>query len=204
MIELTPITHPDQLEEYHRFRFRIYRKTPAFKFLTGQTYVDRDSYDQEAIHLGWHEDGELKGCIRFIKPLAGKEDSLYALSRLPKSERFMVKQFIDHHLKAQLPVIEISRICIEESVVSRWVLRQFSLAIIQKLLDFQLDHAVFTVFWKHRKVWETYGCTVLPGTDSWKCPVTGITSFCMNYQKDNIPEGIWDELSEQTKENSAA
>ncbi|MBK6894908.1 MAG: GNAT family N-acetyltransferase [Flavobacteriales bacterium] len=72
MITLTPITTPEKLEEYYRFRYRIYNESRLKGFVEETEGMDKDAYDERAWHFGWYVDGQLAGCIRFIERTKAK------------------------------------------------------------------------------------------------------------------------------------
>ncbi|NUQ15097.1 MAG: hypothetical protein HUU33_07220 [Flavobacteriales bacterium] len=57
MITLTRITEPDKLEEYYRFRYRIYSESRLKGVITGEEGQYKDAFDDRAYHYGWYVDG---------------------------------------------------------------------------------------------------------------------------------------------------
>ena len=85
MITLSPITEPAKLEEYFRFRYRIYSESRQAGFLNGSSDgLDVDAFDARALHYGWYLNGELVGCVRFVEP-DESEDALPMLSYMTES-----------------------------------------------------------------------------------------------------------------------
>ena len=166
MIHLTEITQLVHLDAYHRFRATIYKNdTAADDFLKNKEY-DRDLWDEKAIHLGWYNDvGALNGCIRFIRPI-DHPCPLYSFTRLPRPVLKFAEQLLCSHERQKLPLLELSRICVSQEFRNLRSLRDFSLAIIEKLFDYS-DQAFFTVFDNHKAHWMQYGCSVLEGTAKW-------------------------------------
>ncbi|MBK9196320.1 MAG: hypothetical protein IPO17_15350 [Flavobacteriales bacterium] len=55
MITLTAITDPIKLEEYFRFRYRIYSESRQVGFVaTKGDGRDVDVFDERALHFGWY------------------------------------------------------------------------------------------------------------------------------------------------------
>jgi N-acyl-L-homoserine lactone synthetase len=187
MVTLTEINDPYLLNQYHRFRAKIYRESPVAGYLNNPDF-DRDIYDDHALHFGWYEEGRLMGCIRFILPTASNQ--LYCYNILPKQAIGTAIKFVKINLSIGKRVIELSRICVAPESRSRKNVMAFSLAIIQKLTEMDIQEAIFVAQENHLKHWQLYGCEVLKGTLPWCCTKINALNFCMVYRHSGLPENI--------------
>ncbi len=193
MITLQPITDPQKLEEYFRFRYRIYAESAQQGFLESDNGTDRDAYDDTAVHLGWYLDGRLVGCVRFVRPIPG-EAPLYCYTHLPEGPKQLVGDLMDSYLAQDLPFVEVSRICIEPALRTLAHTRDFVLATMAYSHTLQLDQAVFTCFRPHASFWLRMGFTVLPGAVGWTDPKVLEVSDCMVYRHAYLPPHILNAL----------
>lgn len=193
MISLQRITDPAKLDEYYRFRYRIYRDSVQARFLNDESGMDRDAYDADAVHLGWYEGGALRGCVRFIRPIAGAYP-LYCLTHMPAATAAPVRALMDGYIQQGLPFVEVSRICIDPAYRDLTTVKEFTLATMAMSHVLGLDQAVFTCFAPHRLFWLRMGFALLNGAGSFDCTWTGEPCFLMVYRHAELPLAIREQL----------
>lgn len=162
MITLTPITDPVKLQEYYRFRYRIYSKSRQAGFLHGQQAgMDIDRYDARARHYGWYLNGELAGCIRFVEP-DETEDALPMLNYLTESgPRNAVKRFIAERRKQGDPMVEASRFCMLPEHRGMRTAKEFVLAMVSAIQPLGYEQGLFGCDAKHGAFYSLLGFDAL-------------------------------------------
>ncbi len=206
MITLQQIMAPEKLEEYFQFRYKIYTNSNQSGYLKDNATTDKDIYDDNAIHLGWYVNGELKGCLRFIRPIKARH-SLYAFSHMPSDIKHLAKAYMKESTSLGKPFVEVSRICIAKDMRNRKTVTEFVLTTIQEAINRGFDRGLFTCLTGHLPYWLMHGFQILEGTKSWKCTITGKTSYCMTYNEYKLPNNIISRLSsslQMTPPNQAA
>ena len=196
MTTLQHITDPARLDEYHRFRHRIYCNSDKAGYLDRDSGYDRDAYDANAVPLGWYEAGALRGCVRFIRPIAGAYP-LYCLTHMPAGTVAPVRALMEGYIQQGLPFVEVSRICIDPAYRDLATVKDFVLATMAMSHVLGLDQAVFTCFRAHMPFWRRMGFTLLNGTGSFDCTLTGEPSHVMIYSHDQLPLAIREQLPER-------
>ena len=193
MTTLQHITDPARLDEYHRFRHRIYCNSDKAGYLDRDSGYDRDAYDANAVPLGWYEAGALRGCVRFIRPIAGAYP-LYCLTHMPAATAAPVRALMDGYIQQGLPFVEVSRICIDPAYRDLTTVKEFTLATMAMSHVLGLDQAVFTCFAPHRLFWLRMGFALLNGAGSFDCTWTGEPCFLMVYRHAELPLAIREQL----------
>ncbi|MCB0790400.1 MAG: GNAT family N-acetyltransferase [Flavobacteriales bacterium] len=193
MITLQHITTSARMEEYHRFRHRIYRNSVQAGFLSDESGVDRDAYDANAIHLGWYAGEELRGCVRFIRPISGPQP-LYCLTHMPVEAARQVCTLMSSYLEQGLPFVEVSRICIDPAYRDLATVKEFTLTIMAMSHVLGLDQAVFTCLRPHMPFWRRMGFSILGGAEGFSCTRSLERSYAMMYRHAELPLAIREQL----------
>ncbi|MBK9273101.1 MAG: GNAT family N-acetyltransferase [Flavobacteriales bacterium] len=105
MITLTRITDPGKLEEYFRFRYRIYSESRLKGFLPEGNGTDKDAFDERADHYGWYMHDELVGCVRFVQPDA-HEIAIPMLGYMKDSTAIAVHSYINSRRSKDQSMVE--------------------------------------------------------------------------------------------------
>ena len=158
MITLTPITDAAKLQEYYRFRYRIYSESRQAGFVAGQEEgMDIDRYDARARHYGWYLNGELVGCIRFVEP-DESEDALPMLRYMTESgPRKAAKRFIAERRKRSEPIVEASRFCVAPEYRGLRTAKEFVLAMVRTMQPLGYEHGLFDCDVKHGAFYSLLG-----------------------------------------------
>jgi N-acyl-L-homoserine lactone synthetase len=193
MITLTSITDPTKLEEYHRFRYRIYSESEQKGLLESSDGLDRDSYDDTAVHLGWYQDGRLLGCVRFIHPIEGPHP-LYCFTHMPEEATAPARELMRSYKDQGLSFVEVSRICIDPAHRDLATARDFVLATMACSHTLALDQALFTCFRPHAPFWVRLGFTLLQGAEDWVDPKVPVRHSTLVYRHADLPTHIVEQL----------
>lgn len=161
MITLTPITTPEKLDEYFRFRYQIYSESGMGGFLSSTDGIDKDEHDARARHFGWYVDGKLAACERMI-PI--ENDRPYLCEGIgDKSVESAIldhiHQLIAHGHKPE----ESSRICLHPDRRSIGTVKAFVLALVAKAHSRKIDQGLFTVPKPHAAFYLRLGFGIIPG-----------------------------------------
>lgn len=158
MITLAPITDPVKLQEYHRFRYRIYSESRQVGFVSDKEEgMDIDRYDARARHFGWYLNGELVGCVRFVEPDAS-EDALPMLAYMTESApRQAVKRFIAERRKNGEPMVEASRFCLAPEHRGLRTAKEFVLAMVRTMQPLGYEHGLFDCDERHGAFYSMLG-----------------------------------------------
>lgn len=143
MVTLTRITDPLQLDEYFRFRYRIYSKSRLKSIVAEVDDLDKDVYDDRAHHYGWYVNGKLEGCIRFVEPDNG-DTPIPMLTHMTDPEAVAaIHAYVAERKANGQPMIEASRFCLAPEHRGLRTAREFVLAMVatMQLLDF--EHGIF-------------------------------------------------------------
>jgi hypothetical protein len=157
MITLTPITEPAKLDEYYRFRYRIYRESRQVGFLKDKSGIDKDSFDDRAKHYGWYVDDELAGCVRFVEPDDNEKP-------LPMFDYLTDRSVIDvvgvyiamrkaHHQR----MVEASRYCLAPEHRGLRTAKEFVLAMIRTMQPLGYEHGLFDCDARHGAFYSLLG-----------------------------------------------
>lgn len=169
MITLIPITEPRKLDEYYRFRYRIYSESRQAGILHGKKDgLDIDRYDARALHHGWYLDGELAGCVRFVEP-DESEDALPMLSYMSENgPRNAVKQFIAEHRSQGEPIVEASRFCLAPEHRGLRTAKEFVLAMVRTMQPLGYEQGLFDCDERHSAFYSLLGFDTDAAAESFK------------------------------------
>ena len=157
MITLTRITDPIKLQEYFRFRYRIYNESRFKGFLAQADRLDKDAYDDRAYHFGWYVDGKLAGCIRFIEADA-TEAPLPMLAYLPCGPaRTAVESYLADRKALGQRTIEASRFCLAPAYRGLRNAKEFVLAMVLTAQHLGFEHGLFDMRSEHAAFYRHLG-----------------------------------------------
>lgn len=173
MITLTPITEPAQLEEYFKFRYRIYSESRQAGFLNASSDGrDMDAFDSRALHFGWYMNGVLAGCVRFVEPADG-EDALPMLSYMSAPGlRDAVLHYIAKRRFLDERMVEASRFCLDQTHRGMRTSKAFVSAMSETLHELGIDRALFDCLLRHAPFYRCLGFEVLEGAECFQVPRT--------------------------------
>lgn len=182
MIILTAITEPAKLEEYFRFRYRIYSESRQAGFLNGSSDgLDVDAFDARALHFGWYANGVLVGCVRFVEP-DESADALPMLSYMREGgPREAVKRYIAERRCRTERMVEASRFCLAPEHRGLRTAREFVLAMLRAMRPHGVEHGLFDCNEKHAGFYLTMGFALLPGAARWKVHFHNYTTTTLEY-----------------------
>lgn len=164
MINLTPITEPEKLEEYFRFRYRIYNESRLSGFLNADgDGQDHDAFDNRAMHFGWYMNGKLVGCVRFIEP-DGSEEAIPMLAFAAESTaQAAVRAYIDVRRARGERMVEASRFCLAPEYRGLQAAKEFVYAMLRAMLPYGVCHGLFDCKVHHGRFYEALGFEALDG-----------------------------------------
>lgn len=182
MITLTPITEPAKLEEYFRFRYRIYSESRQAGFLNGSSNgLDVDAFDARALHFGWYLNDVLVGCVRFVEPdETGMSIPMLALAP-DEQVRGAVKRYIAERRLRKERMVEASRFCLAPEHRGLRTAREFVLAMLRAMRPYGVEHGLFGCDEKHAGFYRSMGFALLPGAARWKVPFLDYTATTLEY-----------------------
>jgi|GEM_PF-1993448 len=181
MITLTPITTPEKLEEYYRFRYRIYNESRLKGFVEETEGMDKDAYDERAWHFGWYVDGQLAGCIRFIEADESKAP-LPMFSYLPEgAARKAVQDYLAGRKAKGQRTIEASRFCLAPEHRGLRNARDLVLAMVMTMQPLGFEHGLFDCNPTHKKLYRILGFDVLPNAMRFEVPYLAVPLTTMTY-----------------------
>lgn len=182
MITLTPITGSAKLEEYFRFRYRIYSESRQAGFLNGSSDgLDVDAFDARALHFGWYAHGALVGCVRFVEPdETGMSIPMLALVT-DELVRGAVKRYIAERRRRNERMVEASRFCLAPEHRGLRTAREFVLAMLRAMRPYGVEHGLFDCDEKHAGFYRSMGFALLPGAARWKVPFLDYTATTLEY-----------------------
>jgi len=171
MITLTPITEAAKLQEYFRFRYRIYSQSRQVGLLNDKEEgQDIDRYDTCARHYGWYLNGELVGCVRFVEP-DESEDAMPMLSYMTESgPRNAVKQFIAERRCQGEPMVEASRFCLAPEHRGLRTAKEFVLAMVRTMQPLGYEQGLFDCDKRHSAFYSLLGFADLEDAGSFWLP----------------------------------
>ncbi len=181
MITLYPITEPAKLEEYFRFRYCIYSESRQAGFLGDRSGIDKDAFDDRAMHYGWYVEGKLAGCVRFIEPDAtGMSIPMLALA--PNEQvRAAVKRYIAERRRRNERMVEASRFCLAPEHRGLRTAREFVLAMLRTMRPYGVERGLFDCNEKHAGFYRSMGFALLPGAGRWKVRFLDYTTTTLEY-----------------------
>ena len=158
MITLTPITEPTKLEEYFRFRYRIYSESRQAGFLNGSSDgLDVDAFDARALHFGWYLNDVLEGCIRFVQP-DGSATPLPMLTHITEpNARAAVLAYIDERWRMGQHMVGASRFCLAPEHRGLRTAKAFVLAMLKAMLPYGVQHGLFDCDVQHGRFYNALG-----------------------------------------------
>ena len=187
MITLTPITEPVKLEEYFRFRYRIYSESRQAGFLNGSSDgLDMDAFDARALHFGWYANGVLVGCVRFVEP-DESADALPMLSYMGEGgPREAVKRYIAERRRRNERMVEASRFCLAPEHRGLRTARDFVLAMSDHLHELGIERALFDCHLRHAPFYRCLGFTILDGAGRFRVPQSKWCGCTMSFDYNAI------------------
>ena len=183
MIILAPITDPTKLQEYYRFRYRIYNESRLKGFVADADGIDKDAYDDRAWHFGWYVDGKLVGCIRFIEPDAS-ETPIPMLSYVTDDgANKVVRAYIAERNAKGQRMIEASRFCLAPEQRGLRTAREFVLAMVMTMQPLGFEQGLFDCDRSHARFYRILGFDALAGAEDIMLPgrVIRTTTLVYNY-----------------------
>ncbi|MBK7553246.1 MAG: GNAT family N-acetyltransferase [Flavobacteriales bacterium] len=170
------------MEEYFRFRYRIYSESRQVGFVaTKGDGRDVDVFDERALHFGWYMNDTLAGCIRFVEP-DESEDALPMLSYMNESgPSNAVKQFIAMRRRQGEPVVEASRFCLAPQHRGLRTAKEFVLAMLRAVHPFGIEHGLFDCDVKHAPFYRALGFELLEGAERWQVPFLDYPTAALHY-----------------------
>jgi N-acyl-L-homoserine lactone synthetase len=187
MVTLTPITEPAKLEEYFRFRFRIYSESRQAGFLNGGSDgLDVDAFDARALHFGWYMNDALVGCVRFVQP-DENADALPMLSYMREGRpRAAVKRYITERRRRNECMVEASRFCLAPEHRGLSTAKEFVLAMVRTMAPQGFEHGVFDSDDTHVPFYRRCGFEPLEGAMGFRQAINERTLTCLTYDYDRI------------------
>lgn len=171
MITLKRITETARLEEYYRFRHRIYSESRQAGFVNGNSNgLDMDAFDARALHFGWYLNEALIGCVRFVEP-GQDEDALPMLSYMTEgAPRNAVKGFVAERRKRGERMVEASRFCLAPEHRGLRTAKEFVLTMSKTLHEMGIDLALFDCHLRHAQFYRRLGFEILDGAAGFTMP----------------------------------
>ena len=191
MITLTPITDPVKLDEYYRFRYRIYTESRLKGFVADAEGIDKDAYDDRAHHFGWYVDGKLAGCIRFIETaaVAGRPDAsdapipMFSYMTDPDATSALHAYLAERHANGER-VIEASRFCLAPEHRGLRTAREFVLAMVTTMQPLGFEHGLFDCHESQSAFYRSVGFETVGPHPSYVLPLfqqrTTIFQYCFH------------------------
>ncbi|MFT3885719.1 MAG: GNAT family N-acyltransferase [Flavobacteriales bacterium] len=155
-LTLTPITEPEKLDEYYRFRYRIYSDSGMQRFVIDAGGLDKNPFDERARHYGWYVDGTLAGCVRFIEP-DGSAVPIPTLAVLNGGLGTAVRSYVAEREALSQPMAEASRFCLAQAYRGLRTTREFVLAMVATMQPLGYEHGVFNCRQEHSQFYRTLG-----------------------------------------------
>jgi N-acyl-L-homoserine lactone synthetase len=187
MITLTPITDAAKLQEYYRFRYRIYSESRNKVFLTSKNGVDLDEHDARAMHFGWYMDGTLAACERLI-PLTLPEECYQLKGLCDETARHATLAYLGAHLARGHRMMESSRTCLDVPYRSMANAKQLILAIVATSHSHGYDHGLFGCDRSQAAFYLRLGFEVIEGASHIAIEGTMLTKCMMKYDYSRILE----------------
>lgn len=189
MVHLTPITDPFKLEEYYRFRFRIYHESALKSMVTHADGMDKDRHDDRAHHYGWYVDGTLVGCVRFVEPEPG-HDALPMLAYMEGEPAGIVRGYITERAAQGQPMIEASRFCLAPERRGLRTARDFVLSMVMTMQPRGFEHGLFDCDINHAPFYQLLGFEDIQGKCGFQVPGHGTRSTTMSYHYERVLSAV--------------
>lgn len=161
MITLTPITDPQKLDEYFRFRYRIYSESRQKGFLSDESGIDKDTFDDRAQHYGWYVGGALAGCVRFVEP----DDSDKPLPMFGYLTDPSVLDAVSVYMAMRKAhgqrMVEASRFCLAPGHRGLRTAKEFVLGMLRAMLPLGVEHGLFDCDTRHARFYRLLGFDML-------------------------------------------
>jgi len=183
MVTLTPITTPEKLAEYYRFRHTIYSESRLNGVLDPAEEIDQDEHDDHAWHNGWYMNGKLAGCERMI-PIQSHTPYVCHGIRDGAAEA-AIRAYIGRSHAAGHLLAESSRMCIHPDHRSPGTMKAFVLALVANAHGRGIDHGLFTVAKAHAAFYLRMGFDLVPGAREFQLQGVPdlITCIAFNYER---------------------
>lgn len=186
MITLTRITEPARLEEYHRFRYRIYNESRQQVFVASSTGIDHDAYDERAHHFGWYVGEELAGCIRFVEP-DGSISPLPMFSLLTEpAAHAAVRAYIAARAAKGDRMVEASRFCLAPEHRGLRTAKEFVFAMLKAMYPLGVLHGLFDCDVRHGRFYAALGFGAVEHCKSWQVPFLPYPSCVKQYDLERM------------------
>ena len=186
MITLTPITDAAKLQEYYRFRYRIYSESRQHSFLGTEDGIDTDVYDTHAHHYSWYVEGKLAGCVRFVEPDTS-DAPLPMFSYLTDAmATAAVRGYIAERERLGQRMIEASRFCLAPEYRGLRTAREFVLAMVMTMQPMGFEHGLFDCGVSHAPFYKAVGFDVLAGAECFIVPGLAASSCTMRYEYEEM------------------
>lgn len=204
MITLTPITAPGNLQEYYRFRYRIYSESRQKGFLGDQSGIDTDAFDDRAMHYGWYVDGTLAGCVRFVEP-DGSDKPLPMFAYLTDASVIdAVSVYMTMRKAHGQRMVEASRFCLAPEHRGLRTAKEFVVAMTRALYDQRIEKALFDCLLKHAPFYGTLGFKILGGAENFLVPGLSWSGCTMSYDHSDIRSRTIDAAASHAPEHRKA
>ncbi|NUQ15101.1 MAG: GNAT family N-acetyltransferase [Flavobacteriales bacterium] len=185
MITLTRITEPHKLEEYYRFRYRIYSESRLKGYGAGTAGLDKDAFDDRAHHYGWYLAGVLVGCVRFIEA-DGSATPIPMLNYVSNEAADAVRGYIAERRAQGQPMLEASRFCLAPGHRGLRTAREFVLAMVRTMQPLGYEHGLFDCDDAHVPFYRHCGFEPLAGAVRFGKSNMHRTYTCLTYNYDHI------------------
>ncbi len=185
MITLTPITAPEKLEEYYRFRYRIYNESRWKGLVSECDGIEKDAFDARAHHYGWYINGELAGCVRFIEA-DGSATPIPMLNYMATAAADRVRDYIAERRAQGQPMLEASRFCLAPVHRGLRTARAFVLAMVRTMQPLGYAHGLFDCDDAHVPFYRLCGFEPLQGAVQFTQSVNSRKWTCLTYSYDRI------------------
>lgn len=186
MITLTPITDPRKLDEYFRFRYSIYNESRQKGFLGDKSGIDKDVFDERAMHYGWYVDGKLAGCVRFVEPDRSEKPLPMFAYLSDASAHDAVSVYIAMRKAHGQRMVEASRFCLAKQHRGLRTAKQFVLAMLRAVYPLGIEHGLFDCDTRHARFYQAVGLEPLPGAERFQMTGLQYTSTALRYSLGNV------------------
>lgn len=166
MITLTPITDPLKLDEYFRFRYRIYNESRQKGFLSDKSGIDKDPFDDRAMHYGWYVDGTPAGCVRFVEP-DNSDKPLPMFAYLTDASVIdAVRVYMSLRKAHGQRMVEASRFCLAQEHRGLRTAKEFVFAMLRAMQPLGVEHGLFDCDVEHAPFYRLLGFDALNDASS--------------------------------------
>ena len=186
MITLTPITDPKKLDEYFRFRYRIYSESRQKGFLGDSSGLDIDAFDERAMHYGWYVHGELAGCVRFVEP-DGSDKPLPMFAYLADAAVIdAISMYIAMRKAHGQRMVEASRFCLGREHRGLRTAKEFVLAMLRVVYPMGIEQGLFDCDVEHAPFYGQLGFDLLNGASRFRVEKAASDSCTLTYTFANV------------------